>query len=177
MLPQGDEDRARFRVIRDGEIHILGHIMVSGVRYSHAIVIEAAMYLYRQLTRNESISTPEDAGEILQISLAPEDVFAARQSWLCFEWRTRNGLRGWGAIHFTHGKGSEVKAPPDARPLMGLPPVKATARHYPPPLPCGTSSQRPSRISKMVLSTVTIDPPKFAIHSYKGRFPSGAGPA
>ena len=85
MLPQGDEDRTRFRVIRDGEIHILGHIMVSGVRYSHAIVIEAAMYLYRQLTRNESIRTPEGAGEILQISLAPEDVFTARQSWLCFD--------------------------------------------------------------------------------------------
>ena len=68
-LPQGDKDRTRFRVTRDGDIHILGHIMVSGVRYSHAIVIEAAMYLYRQLTRNESISTPEGAGEILHSAL------------------------------------------------------------------------------------------------------------
>ena len=84
-LPQGDEDRTRFRVIRDGEIHILGHILVSGVRYSHAIVIEAAMYLYRQLTRNESISTPESAGEILQFCFVPEAVFAAKQHWLSFD--------------------------------------------------------------------------------------------
>ena len=62
MLPQEETDKARFRVIRDSEVHILGHIMVSGVRYSHAIVIEAAMYLYRQLTRNKLISTPEGAG-------------------------------------------------------------------------------------------------------------------
>ena len=43
------------------------------------------MYLYRQLTRNESISTPEGAGEILQFSSAPEAVFAAGQDWLCFD--------------------------------------------------------------------------------------------
>ena len=84
-LPQGDEDRARFRVIRDGEIHILGHILISGVRYSHTIVIETAMYLHRQLTRNESISTPEGAGEILQFNSAPEAVFGTGQDWLCFD--------------------------------------------------------------------------------------------
>ena len=84
-LPQGNEDKSRFRVIKDGEIHILSHIMVSGVRYSHAIVIEAAMYLYRQLTRNESISTAEGAGEILQLSIAPEAVFGSVQDWLRFD--------------------------------------------------------------------------------------------
>ena len=93
-LPQGHQDRTRFRVIRDGEIHILGHIMVSGVRYSHAIVIEAAMYLYRQLTRNESISTPEGAGEILQLSSAPETVFAANQDWLRFDGGLQIALGG-----------------------------------------------------------------------------------
>ena len=84
-LPQGDEDKTRFRVIRDGEIHILGHIIVSGVRYSHAIVIESAMYLYRQLAGNESISTPEGAGGILQFKSAPEAVFDDGQNWLCFD--------------------------------------------------------------------------------------------
>ena len=34
-----------------------------------------------------------------------------------------------------------MKAHPDAIPLMGLPPVKATAWNHAPPLPCGTSSQ------------------------------------
>ena len=36
-----------------------------------------------------------------------------------------------------------MKAHPDAIPLMGLPPVKATAWNHAPPLPCGTSSQSP----------------------------------
>ena len=84
-LPRGDNDKTRFRVIRDGDIHILSHIMVSGVRYSHAIVIETAMHLYRKLTRNESVSTPEGTGEILQWSIAPETVFSAKQNWLRFD--------------------------------------------------------------------------------------------
>lgn len=43
MLPQGTDDNARFRVTRDAEIHILSHILVCGVRYSHVVAIEAAM--------------------------------------------------------------------------------------------------------------------------------------
>ena len=94
MLPQGSDGRSRFRVIKDGEIHILNHIMVSGVRYSHAIVIETAMHLYRKLTRNESFSTPEGAGEILQWGIAPEAVFAAEQGWLRFDGGLAMSLRG-----------------------------------------------------------------------------------
>ena len=93
-LPQGNEDRTRFRVIKDSEIHILSHIMVSGVRYTHTIVIEAAMYLYRQLTRNESINTPEGAGGILQLSSAPEAVFTTRQDWLHFDGGLQIALGG-----------------------------------------------------------------------------------
>ena len=83
--PHGSDDRSRFRVIKDGEIHILNHILVAGVRYSHAIMIEAAMHLYRKLTRNESISTPEGAREILQWGMSPESVFAAKQDWIRFD--------------------------------------------------------------------------------------------
>ena len=85
MLPKGEKDEARFRVVRDSEIHILSYITVCGVRYSHAIVIEAAMYLYWQLTRSKSIKQPEGAGEILQFSFAPEAVFSPGQNWLCFD--------------------------------------------------------------------------------------------
>ncbi|MDE2934614.1 MAG: hypothetical protein OXS47_12225 [Chloroflexota bacterium] len=84
MLPQGTDDNARFRVIRDGEIHILSHILVCGVRYSHVVVIEAAMFLYRQLTQNESVDTPEGAGKIPSFRFAPESAFADGQEWLRF---------------------------------------------------------------------------------------------
>ena len=43
------------------------------------------MYLYRQLTKNESIQRPESAGEILQFSFAPETVFSDGQDWLRFD--------------------------------------------------------------------------------------------
>ena len=106
MLPHGADDRARFRVIRDGEIHILSHITVCGVKYSHAIVIEAAMYLYRQLTRNHSVSTPEGAGEILQFSVAPEAVFVDGQDWLRFDGGLAISLGG-GEQSITH----RIRAP------------------------------------------------------------------
>lgn len=93
-LPQGDQDRTRFRVIKDGEIHILSHIMVSGVRYSHAIVIQAAMHLYRQLTQSGTVETPEGAGKILQFSSAPESVFAADQESLGFSGGLQVALGG-----------------------------------------------------------------------------------
>ena len=84
-LMEGDEDKTRFRVVKDGEIHILSHITICGVRYSHAIVIEAALYLYRQLTRNKSIKLPEGTGEILEFGLAPNAVFSPSQDWLRFD--------------------------------------------------------------------------------------------
>ena len=34
MIPRGHNDKARFRVVRDREIHILSHIRVCGVRYT-----------------------------------------------------------------------------------------------------------------------------------------------
>ena len=86
MLPAGDEDKTRFRVVKDSEIHILSYITVCGVRYSHAIVIETAMYLYRKLTRNKLIKQPEGAGEILVLGFTPpNDVFLPDQDWLHFD--------------------------------------------------------------------------------------------
>ena len=85
MVPRGTSAEARFRVVRDSEIHILSHITVCGVRYSHAIVIETAMYLYRQLTKSGSIRQPEGAGQILEFNFAPEEVFSDCQDWLRFD--------------------------------------------------------------------------------------------
>ena len=85
MLPTGDEDKTRFRVVKDSEIHILSYITVCGVRYSHAIVIETAMYLYRKLTQNKLIKQPKGAWEILVFGFAPNDVFLPGQNWLHFD--------------------------------------------------------------------------------------------
>ena len=85
MLPEGDEDKARFRVVKDREIHILSHITVCGVRYSHAIVVQAALFLYRKLARNRSISRSECKVGIPVIGFIPDDVFSPGQDWLRFD--------------------------------------------------------------------------------------------
>ena len=85
MRPVGQADRARFRVDKDKEILILSHMTICGVKYSHAIVIEAALYLYRKLTRNQSIDRPVGAGKILVFHFAPKDVFSPGQNWLLFD--------------------------------------------------------------------------------------------
>ena len=106
MLIEGHDDRARFRVDKDKEIHILSHITICGVRYSHAIVIEAAFYLYRKLARSEAIKQTEGAGEILQFCFAPDNAFESSQRWLRFD----GGLTmnfGGGEQSVTH----RVKAP------------------------------------------------------------------
>lgn len=85
MLPEGDEDKVRFRVVKDREIHILSHITICGVRYSHAIVIQAALLLYWKLARNGSISLSEGEVGIPVFGFIPDDVFSPRQDWLRFD--------------------------------------------------------------------------------------------
>ena len=85
MLPEGDEDKARFRVVKDREIHILSYITVCGVRYSHAIVIQAALFLYRKLAGNGSISRSEGEVGIPVFGFIPYDVFSPNQDWLRFD--------------------------------------------------------------------------------------------
>ena len=83
-LPEGAEDKARFRVVKDREIHILSHITVCGVRYTHAIVIETALYLYGELIGTEPIDHPEGVENTPVLAFLPSDVFSPDQGWLSF---------------------------------------------------------------------------------------------
>ena len=89
-------------------IHILSHIKVCGVRYSHAIVIEAALYLYRKLAQNKSIKLPEGEVNIPVFGFAPADVFSSDQDWLRFDGGL--ALSPWrrGAIRVTQSQGPEA---------------------------------------------------------------------
>ena len=106
MLTKGEKDEARFRVARDSEIHILSHIRVCGVRYSHAIVIQAALHLYRELAGNASFRPSEDEVSIPVFCFIPDDVFSPDQSWLGFDGGLAFSLRGAGQS-ITH----KVRAP------------------------------------------------------------------
>ena len=105
-VPEGDEDRARFRVVRDSEIHILSHITVCGVRYSHALVIQAAMYLYRELAGQSIFRLQEDKLGVPVFGFMPDEVFSPDQAWLRFDGGLMMSLRSAGQC-VTH----RVRAP------------------------------------------------------------------
>ena len=108
MISEGEKDKARFRVVQDSEIHILSHIAVCGVRYSHAVVIQAAMYLYRELTRNAPLRQPEGELGIPVFCFIPDDVFSPGPVVATLRRWTGVITAGRRTIHFPQGKGSEV---------------------------------------------------------------------
>lgn len=96
MVPEEDNDRARFRVVRDKEIHILSHITVCGVRYSHAIVIQAALFLFCELARQSSFGLSEGGIGVPIVHFVPDDVFSSDQTWLRFDGGLAMSLRSIG---------------------------------------------------------------------------------
>lgn len=87
MVPAGTKDRSRHRVVDDVEIHILGSLTVFGVRYVHALVMEAAIYLYNQLVKKASNTEELDEGWRLFPIFGfcwDRSVFSSEQQWLRF---------------------------------------------------------------------------------------------
>ena len=82
---KGEKDKARSRMVRDSEIYILSRIKICGVRYSHAIVIETALYLFIELARSISFEKPEDGWQVPSFCFTPKAVFSPDQKWLKFE--------------------------------------------------------------------------------------------
>lgn len=102
FVVDGSEDKTRFRVVKDGEIHILSHITVCELRYSHAIVIQSALHVYQQLCkhiRQQSVDVPA-------FYFVPDNAFGPDQSWLRFSGGPALALGGVGrSITF------EIRAP------------------------------------------------------------------
>ena len=78
------EDNMKVARNRD-DVRILSHIEVCGVRYTHAIVISSALYLYRALTGNKSIWQPEGEVSVPVFCFIPSNVFEPGQDWLRFD--------------------------------------------------------------------------------------------
>ena len=82
---QGDEDKASSRILKDRNTYFLSGIRIYGVKYSHAIVIETALYLYIELARRILGDHPEGGREIPLLCFTPKDVFSPDQQWLRFD--------------------------------------------------------------------------------------------
>ena len=78
------EEKSKVARNRD-EVRILSHLQVCGIRYSHAIVIEAALYLYEQLARTGSPWRPQGEVNMPVPCFVPTDVFSPSQGWLGFD--------------------------------------------------------------------------------------------
>ena len=75
----------RSRTVQDMDVHILSHIRGCGVRYSHAIVIETALYLYGKLI-DKGVVTSLEGGSVIPVFGFPAgDHFTPGQDWLTFE--------------------------------------------------------------------------------------------
>ena len=78
------EEKSKVARNRD-DVRILSGIRVCGVRYTHAIVIEAALYLYRQLARSGSPWRPQGEVSVPVFCFVVPDVFSPEQGWLSFD--------------------------------------------------------------------------------------------
>ena len=85
FLEKDEKDDARPRVIKDRNIHILSHITICGVKYSHAIVIQTALYLYRELLRNSFVRHTEGEVTTPVFGFVPDDAFSSDQNWIKFD--------------------------------------------------------------------------------------------
>lgn len=106
MLPKGNDDKSRFKVVKDREIHTLSHITVCGVRYSHTIEIQTDLHFYRSLEKNPSIWQQKDDVGIPVFCIIPDNVFLPDQAWLRFDGGLALFLGGTGQ-NVTH----KIRAP------------------------------------------------------------------
>lgn len=72
---------------REPALHILNNITFFGVRYTHLIVIETALYLYQRLVKETSIQRPSGDTYIVKPVFAcpKEQATSSRPDWLRFD--------------------------------------------------------------------------------------------
>ena len=93
---KGEEDKAMSRIVKDSKIYILSRIYICGLRYSHAIVIETALYLYIELARSISFEQSEDGWHVPLLCFYPKAAFSSNQDWLNFDGGLTVSLGGAG---------------------------------------------------------------------------------
>ena len=86
-LMQGEHEKVS-KPAKNPELHILNNIKTFGIKFTHIIVIESALYLYNKLLENKAIERPK--GEIYLATLclyqcSSENVFSNHRSWLAYD--------------------------------------------------------------------------------------------
>ena len=84
LQPADEETRGPFK---NPERHILDNIGVFGMKYTHIVLIECALYLYEMLADGGHIERLDDEKWRLRLSFVttdPSDFFSTNQNWLRF---------------------------------------------------------------------------------------------
>ena len=84
LQPEGEQPRGPFR---NPERHILDNVTVFGMKYTHLVVIESALYLYEMLADGGHIARLGDEEWRLRpsfVTLDENGFFSAKQGWLGF---------------------------------------------------------------------------------------------
>ena len=85
MQPENEKD---YKPAKNPELHILNNIKAFGIKYTHLIVIESALYLYKKLLKNKAIEKPKGETYIATVCLYPcssENVFSNHRSWISYD--------------------------------------------------------------------------------------------
>ena len=82
------ENEENSKPAKNPELHILNNIKILGVKYTHVIVIESALYLYEKLIKNTAVERPK--GEAYPVKLCfftclSEDAFSNHLNWLAYD--------------------------------------------------------------------------------------------
>ena len=101
---------------KNPEPHLLDNITVFGMKYTHVVVIECALYLHEMLAKAGHIPRPPDERSRLRLSFGttePTDFFSENQDWLRFAGGLILGFDS-GERRFTHRIRAVGKSFPNA---------------------------------------------------------------
>ena len=82
------EHEKDFKPAKNPEPHILNNMKIFGIKFTHIIVIESALYLYDELLEIKAIERPKGEIFIATLCLYPcssENVFSNHRSWLSYD--------------------------------------------------------------------------------------------
>ena len=87
-LSKPESETKNYQPANNPGLHILNNIKVCGLKYTHIIVIESALYLYGKLIKNELCKSLKDEIPKLEISYSlssSEDIFLNCDKWLSYD--------------------------------------------------------------------------------------------
>ena len=82
------EDERDSELSKNPEVHILNNVKIMGIKYTHIIVMECAIYLYDKLIDNDKISKPKGEKIIptpCMLNESPEDIFSSVRKFLSYD--------------------------------------------------------------------------------------------